>query len=231
MIVVTYNVHCWAGIDGRRDSERVAEVIAALEPDVVALQEVWSKPGSPHDPVHSLGTRLGMDDRFGPTRRHRDRWFGNAVLSKWPITSTTNLDLTIDGNEPREALICGIEHEEGAVTLASTHLGLGLRERWLQVGTLCECLDDLGHGARVAAGDFNTWVPYRDADRALSAHFGPVEAFRTYPAPRPLLRLDRVYATGGLEPVKAWVPRDHRARIASDHLPVATRLVFRPKHH
>ena len=38
--IVTYNVHRCVGTDRRLDVGRVAEVLAALNPDIVALQEL-----------------------------------------------------------------------------------------------------------------------------------------------------------------------------------------------
>jgi endonuclease/exonuclease/phosphatase family metal-dependent hydrolase len=38
--IMTYNVHRCVGADGRADPRRIAEVIAACQPDMVALQEL-----------------------------------------------------------------------------------------------------------------------------------------------------------------------------------------------
>ena len=38
--LMTYNVHRCVGVDRKLDLERVADVIAASRPDVVALQEL-----------------------------------------------------------------------------------------------------------------------------------------------------------------------------------------------
>jgi endonuclease/exonuclease/phosphatase family metal-dependent hydrolase len=38
--ILTYNVHRCLGTDGRLSPARIADVIAAYEPDVVALQEL-----------------------------------------------------------------------------------------------------------------------------------------------------------------------------------------------
>ena len=38
--ILTYNIHWALGMDGKYDVERIAEVIKAAKPDLVALQEV-----------------------------------------------------------------------------------------------------------------------------------------------------------------------------------------------
>ena len=58
----TYNVHRCLGTDRRLDVGRIAEVIAAEEPDIVALQEVdvgRARTGGV-DQAHRIAERLGM---------------------------------------------------------------------------------------------------------------------------------------------------------------------------
>lgn len=38
--VMTYNAHSCVGTDGKLSPERIAQVIASADPDVVALQEL-----------------------------------------------------------------------------------------------------------------------------------------------------------------------------------------------
>ena len=64
--LLTYNVHRCVGTDRRLDVGRVAEVIAAQSPDIVALQEVdvgRARTGGV-DQAHRLAQRLGMAFHF-----------------------------------------------------------------------------------------------------------------------------------------------------------------------
>ena len=59
--ILTYNVHRCVGVDRRLDVGRVAAVIAAQEPDIVALQELdvgRARTGGA-DQAHRLAQRLG----------------------------------------------------------------------------------------------------------------------------------------------------------------------------
>ena len=107
--LVTWNVHkCVGGLDRRYDAARTSAVLEAQSPDVVLLQEV-SQGGRwyQHErQVDVLGDALGMSHRsyfvnvkFGPKRGE----YGNAILSRFPITSTDNIDLTIAGKKSRSA--------------------------------------------------------------------------------------------------------------------------------
>ena len=83
--VATYNIHRGRGLDGRTKLERVASVLASIDADVVALQEVVGasplKPGQ----AAELGAALGMGWVMAPTRHLRTALFGNVILSRFPV--------------------------------------------------------------------------------------------------------------------------------------------------
>ena len=83
--VATYNIHRCRGLDGRTNPARTAEVIRAIEADVIALQEVIG--AGPHSAGHAeeLGALLGMGWVMAPVRQLRGCQFGNVVLSRLPI--------------------------------------------------------------------------------------------------------------------------------------------------
>src|SRR6188768_2354996 len=89
--VATYNIHRGRGLDGRTRLERIAAVLATIDADIIALQEVVGasplKPGQ----AAELGAALGMGWVMAPTRHLRTSLFGNVVLSRSrsAITTTT----------------------------------------------------------------------------------------------------------------------------------------------
>src|SRR5690606_8892347 len=60
--IVTYNVHRCVGNDRRLDVARIAEVLARLRPDIVALQEldVGRARTNGVDQAHEIAARLDM---------------------------------------------------------------------------------------------------------------------------------------------------------------------------
>ena len=92
--VATYNIHRARGLDGRTRLERIAGVLAAIDADVIALQEVIGasplKPGQ----AAELGAALGMGWVMAPTRHLRTALFGNVVLSRFPMRHHVQYDLT-----------------------------------------------------------------------------------------------------------------------------------------
>jgi endonuclease/exonuclease/phosphatase family metal-dependent hydrolase len=222
IVAVTYNVHGCVGMDGRTDVARVAAVLAELEPDVIALQEVLAGFGD-HvgGQVAELAQLLGMEAVFGTTLRRRGGRYGNAILSRQGIVDWACDDISIDGCEPR----CILRARLGSgITVLNTHLGLRVRERHRQVAWVEDYLDGRPGSPIVLMGDFNAWMPRGDVLGRLRARFGAPPAPRSFPVRRPLLALDRIWTlpAGLLREVRAHASL--RARLASDHLPVWARL-------
>jgi endonuclease/exonuclease/phosphatase family metal-dependent hydrolase len=220
----TYNVHRWSGLNGASapDAARAGFVISELDADVIALQEVL-RPFEEADPLERLADALHLHLAFVATRVHRRGEIGNAILSRWPITSVFTLDLSFSRMERRSAVAAQFHSEAGPLSVVATHLALVDRTRRLQVDTI------LGHpqlqGTVVLLGDMNAWrrcKATRTLERELAGE-GEIDWPRSFPAARPLLALDRVYARGAtIEQVSAH--ESAAARWASDHLPVVARL-------
>lgn len=65
--VLTYNIHHGEGTDGKFDLDRIAKLISAQEPDLVALQEIDVKTAraSGVDQAAKLAKLTGMHYAFG----------------------------------------------------------------------------------------------------------------------------------------------------------------------
>ena len=222
--VATYNVHRWAGPNGTRapDAARAGFVISELEADIIALQEVL-RPFEEPDPLERIADALQLHMAFVTTRVHRRGEIGNAILSRWPITSVFSLDLSFSRVEKRSAVAAEFHGAEGPVAIVATHLALVDRTRERQVRSILE--NPRLQGPVVLLGDMNAWRRCK-ATRALERELqgeGGLRWPRTFPAARPVLALDRVYARGArIQSVEAHTSA--AARKASDHLPVVAHL-------
>ncbi len=227
--VATYNVHRWTGVKGGRGwrPDLATAVIAELDADVIALQEVL-RPASGDDPLARLADDLQLHFAFSPTRPHRRGVLGNAILSRWPMQEVASIDLSFGRLEPRAAIAAqflgnGNGH---ALAVVATHLAIVDRIRTRQVRTL------LGHpglqGSVVLLGDMNAWRRC-PATRKLDREFLELHDNRnwppSFPVARPVLALDRVYARGA----QVTDVRAHKSTAAlkgSDHLPVYATVVL-----
>jgi len=232
---LTYNVHRCLGTDGRLSPKRIAEVIAAFEPDLVALQEldVGRIRTGAVDQAHEVAHHLGMSFHFHPALRLMEELYGDAILTPRPCTlvKAGALPGLPDRHElePRGALWAAVEAGDATLQVINTHLGLSVRERQVQIDTLLGP-EWLGHPSCqdpvLLIGDFNT-LPRSRAYRRLTRDLMDAQRARPDPRPRPtfpsrlpLLRIDHAFVGRGIEVVGSSVPRSPLTRAASDHLPL-----------
>jgi endonuclease/exonuclease/phosphatase family metal-dependent hydrolase len=225
LTVATYNVHRWTGLNGRGDPDpaRAAFVISELGADVIALQEVL-RPPDEEDPLEKLADALGLHLAFAATRIHRSGELGNAVLSRWPVSIVSTLDLSFSRLEKRLAVAASFAAPAGSLVVVATHLALVDRTRHQQVQSLLEH-PQLRSGASILLGDMNAWRQCR-ATRALDAALGAHDNQAwppSFPSARPVLALDRIYARGA-RILEIHAHDSMSARRASDHLPVVAQV-------
>jgi endonuclease/exonuclease/phosphatase family metal-dependent hydrolase len=231
MRVVTYNIHRSKGMDGRTRPDRVAAVLREIDPDVVALQEVLScESDRPEkDQARFIAEDLGFHYAMGENRRLRGQAYGNAVLSRYPLRTVRNYDLSLSGCERRGCLRTDIRLPEGEILhVFNVHLGLALLERRQQGRRLInQVLGDDGilKGPRIMLGDFNEWT--RGLTSRLLGHKMKsvnlrrhLRWSRTYPGLMPVLSLDHIYFDPSLELQRIVLHRTRTSLMASDHLPL-----------
>lgn len=241
--VATYNVHGCVGTDRQRSEARIAEVIAESSLDVVALQELDSsrRRSAGVDQTRIIGEQLGWHSHFHPAMRRNGEHYGNAVLSRYPLTFRRAVELP--GRPPffcrenRAALEVQIETNLGKVHIINTHLGLGRRERMLQAQlfTSAEWRAVIsGDSPLILLGDFNSLRgsrPYRTLSRHLRdvrELIQPTGSTRTFPTRAPAVAVDHIFVNEALQPLSVTVHRSPLARIASDHFPLVAEFVLSP---
>lgn len=221
--MVTYNLHGCVGTDGVRDPRRVARVICDLEPDIAGLQEVdcRTRLADGRSQLDVIAEATGMSAIPGPTMTMGGGFFGNAVLTRFPVTDVKHFDLSFRRREPRAILAATVAIGGLHLRCFVTHFGLRGQERSHQVRLL---LDHVGSEPVVLMGDFNEWRPRTTTIADLDAALGRAPAVRSFPSRLPLLKLDRIW----VRPVGALLDIEPHggalARAASDHLPVLARL-------
>ncbi len=233
--LVTYNVHSCIGLDGTLSPERIARVIARIEPDVVALQELdvgRSQTGG-IDQAEAIARHLGMIVHFHPTYAVAEEQFGDAILSRLPMRVVRTGSLPqLDGHpelEPRGAVQVEIDAGDVTYTVINTHLSVHPRERRLQVEALIgpEWLGGVPSDAHlVLCGDFNAGPGFPTC-RSIGRYLTDVQIGldghrprRTWGGRWPLARIDHIFIDDSLDILHVEVPHTHLTRTASDHLPL-----------
>jgi endonuclease/exonuclease/phosphatase family metal-dependent hydrolase len=217
--LATWNIHAGVGRDRRYDPGRIIAVLQELHADIIALQEVASLAAH-GEFLGQVRSALGVHVVVGRTLTRHAADYGNALLSRFPVKETANIDLTVGAHEPRGAIDARIDVDGRELRVLSTHLGLRPAERRKQVRRILSALDSDEHGPVVLMGDVNEWYLWGRPVRWLHAHFRPTPAPATYPAQRPMFALDRIW----VRPVQylraVTVHRSALAHVASDHLPL-----------
>lgn len=235
--VMTYNIRAAMGTDRRRSLERVAEVIAAEAPDIVALQEVdfHRRRSGGVDQSERIGELIDMRPLAGASFDDPEGGsYGNALLTRGRAKLVRHSPLpTIEGRERRSAMWARLRTRKGAIDIVGTHLSFRMRDRRRQAQAL------LGRGwlgsgemldAHLLCGDLNCAEGgpgcralrsrLRDAPTPLRRR----RAMRTWPTRLPMRRLDFILSSPALVIQSLRVVRTPPARVASDHFPVLAEI-------
>lgn len=230
---MTYNVHSCIGNDGKNLPMRIAKIIAGMHPDIVALQELdvgLARTGWV-DQAELIAGELHMNYHFHPSLVIEDGRYGNAILSRYPMTPVKTGALPSRRKEPRRgALWVEIDLKGRNVQVINTHLGLTPVRRRMQSHTLIGP-DWLGNEKcvppAILCGDMNatpgSYVHYNFSQKLTDAQLllhGKSRPRRTWPSISPFLRLDHVFVSKGIGIRACRVPRSLDAKMASDHLPL-----------
>ncbi|MBN1610746.1 MAG: endonuclease/exonuclease/phosphatase family protein [Polyangiaceae bacterium] len=234
--IATWNIHKGiGGVDRRYRPERVLELLSLVNPDIAMLQEVARDlPRSRFDDqVALLSDGLGMPHTaYAAEHRFRVGGYGNAILSRWPLTDSFRLDLTVGSRKKRGALLARSHVRLGrharAVVLYNLHLGLSMSERTLQITRFLAAHPFAGLHHRtpvVLGGDFNDVFGRLGHNHLLPAGFRRAGGrANTFPAWLPMRPLDALYVRGDVHVTRCVPIRHPVARRASDHLPLVCEL-------
>jgi endonuclease/exonuclease/phosphatase family metal-dependent hydrolase len=230
--IATYNIHKARGFDLRIVPERIIKVAQELDADILCMQEVIHIPEgqSKLNQAQEIAAAFpGYETVFGVNRQYRGGAYGNLTLSRFPIVSTRNHDLSRPRREPRGVFQTEIEVAPGRrIQLFNVHLGTGHMERRYQARKLLNhevLLQPDLHGPRLVLGDFNEWT-HGLTTRLMRSElqtFKPRHAGRfprTFPGMLPFLSLDHCYYEPPLHLLDTKLWRSRTALIASDHLPL-----------
>ncbi len=238
--VASYNIHHGAGPDNVLDLPDVANEIRALRADVIGLQEVdrhWGDRSDNLDEAAWLADRLHMHVAYAAnldldpaTPGGERRQYGTAILSRFPIRSSTNTLLPKFGDdEQRGLLVTEIKVRGVTMRFANTHLQHNNNlERQAQAQRIVELLGDQPTRTFLT-GDLNASAGAAEIQTLTNvftdswAAVGEGDGF-TYSQEDPHNRIDFVMSSPDVRPLHARVATDADG---SDHLPVVADFAVR----
>ncbi|MDY7577123.1 endonuclease/exonuclease/phosphatase family protein [Herbaspirillum sp. RTI4] len=257
--IATYNIH--KGVTTFRGRPRIHALRTALvqlDADMVFLQEVQGRHDLhavrhalnwPQESQHEFLAGQSHFSAYGMNAVYDHGHHGNALLSRFPIASSLNHDVSDHAYESRGILHCVITLDQREVHCYVVHLGLFGSGRRRQVAALIDAVQNATppDAPVIIAGDFNDWgnalgdqlcqrLQLREVFDEQHVNTG-VMAFlrklggmvprptpaRTFPAALPYLRLDRIYLRG-FRIESAEVMRGPVWSTLSDHVPIVATL-------
>ena len=214
--LLTYNIHKGFTIGPQRYVlNQIKHSIKSLtDIDFVCLQEVVGEHLhhvqhlSPHWTTSTaqfeyLAHELFPYFAYGKNAIYPEGNHGNAILSRLPILSFENEDVSLTKIERRGLLhaIIPIPNHEHPLHLFCIHLGLFEKDRRTQVDRLAQRIGRSvpAQAPMIIAGDFNDWR--ENLSLILATDLGLKEAYfeekkkhaKTFPSFFPLFSLDRIY--------------------------------------
>jgi len=236
--LITYNIHkAIGGLDRRYRPERIGDTIAHYAPDIVCLQEVdaGAQRSGGHRQVDVIGDMVGLRERtwFPNVKVRGGGEYGNAILSRFHLTSTENIDVTIGWRKRRSVL-----HARYRVRLSggsrtrtlhvfNLHLGLSQAERKQQLKLFLASHPFANLHQRtpiIVAGDFNDVFGTLGRLLRPEGFDGTDAPINTFPAYAPARALDSIYVRGDVQVRRLYRSELKLARLASDHLPLIAEL-------
>lgn len=241
--ILTYNIHKGFTAGNRQFVlQQIKEGIETIQADLVFLQEVIGENETHSSKVKNWPTNSQFEylaDQtwshfaYGKNAIYQEGHHGNAILSKFPIKSWSNDDIST-AMERR-----GLLHVELVVPGSKLpvhafciHFGLFEKDRKNQILKLAQKISNTvpARAPLIIAGDFNDWR--ENASDLLLEKLNLKEVFlntsgkhaATFPAWLPFLALDRVYYKN-LECASAFALRSGIWSGLSDHLPIDRKSV------
>jgi endonuclease/exonuclease/phosphatase family metal-dependent hydrolase len=223
--VVTYNIQFGKGQDGRIDLQRTIDTLKELDADIVSLQEVerYSARSGFQDQVYVIAQALEMNATFYPSLSYPGLYYGNVILSRFPIKESTHL-LFNGRNEQRSAILANIQIGEGqTIHVLNTHLGLNKEERARDIERIYGLLQTID-APIIVTGDLNSTPSKQEYDtwtEDILVKSNQGQVMQTYYDRD--WQIDYIFHSSHFVAIEtSTLPSD-----ASDHFPVVTILELR----
>ncbi|MFZ4713327.1 MAG: endonuclease/exonuclease/phosphatase family protein [Bacteriovoracaceae bacterium] len=207
--VLSFNIHKGFNWNNQKFTLHELKVfLKVINPDVVMLQEIVGE-NTKHRSKYKeyplstqfefLADTLWPHFSYGQNAVYDHGNHGNAILCRYPIKYSHNVNLTLHSLEQRGLLHCVADINDQPVNFLCTHLNLFHYHRVRQYRLVADYIKRLDHEAVILGGDFNDWNKH--ASTYFELELGMKEVFKvktghyaqTFPCALPFLTLDRMY--------------------------------------
>lgn len=224
--VITFNIR---SIEPDFNIQPHVDFVLKEKPDLVAYQEVESRTSrmNNRDLILEIASKTGMFTYFSPAYEKSNGVYGNAILSKYPIVSSsyTQLPQMKDkgGSDPRVALLADIAiDKDNIIRVINVHLDHTLPDDGNKYKQLEPAIAALTGKNVILLGDFNAWSGGDTFTKLLTKFDRQTDDSSTYQGGS---KLDYIltYPKGKWQQVNTKV--DYNVKI-SDHYPVISTIQY-----
>jgi len=240
--IATYNIHKgFSHFNRRVVLHELRDRLRELNADIVFLQEAQGEHKRHSERFHNypcgaqhefIAEEIWPHCAYGKNSVYETGHHGNAILSRFPILQSLNMDVSAHRFESRGLLHCEIDLSGiGQVHCLCVHFGLFAKGRREQTRMLIEHVKNTIPAGTplIIAGDFNDWR--NQMSRTLESELQVRDVFhlhggspaRSFPAGLPVFRLDRIYVRG-FSVLQSDVHVGGEWQRLSDHAALSTRL-------
>lgn len=237
--IISLNMRHGEVIDGVIDVEKQAEIIKKYDPNILCLQEVdlFTNRVNQVDELKIFKEITNLKySSYGSNITFKDGWYGNAILSEFPIRSTENYMSSICSKETKGVLHSKIEIGSRTIDIFNTHFPVIPDERMKFSEEIIYLMDRIEHPENaVLMGDFNLGlIPlagkhqyeikksenYPEYDNLLKC-FDKIDFNElTYEVGKPVGSLDKVMYKGNLKFIEIKKLNEE----ISDHYPIMVKF-------
>lgn len=237
--IISFNMRHGEIIDGVIDVEKQAEIIKKYDPNIVCLQEVdlFTNRVNQMDELTTFREATGLKyTSYGSNITFKDGWYGNAILSEFPIRNTENYMSSICSKETKGVLHSKIEIGSRTIDIFNTHFPVIPDERIKFSEEIIYLMDRIETPENaVLLGDFNLGlVPLEgkhnytiDSKEAYPEYENLQKCFNkvdfnelTYEVGNPMGSIDKVMYKGNLR----FVSMEKLNEEISDHYPILVKF-------
>ncbi len=219
------------------DLDAVVDNVISRGPDIVGINEIRVGKELDHsnglsDQPRYLAGKFGGDYCFGRAITiFDDCEYGNAVMSKYPISSFAVVPISdptekLEGYyyESRSINRTDYDIDGNVLTVLNSHFGLAPNEQTNAVDTVFSIVENIKNPI-VLMGDFNMTPDdiniKRLSEYFIDAHASLGKDLSTYPSHSPEDRIDYIFAKG-----MNVISADTVEKVVSDHFAITAEFEF-----
>ncbi|HSQ89219.1 endonuclease/exonuclease/phosphatase family protein [Romboutsia sp.] len=215
--IVSYNIHSGLNKDMFPTLFDTIDFLRISNADMICLQEV-NESAKAGFQVSSFKEELNMYSHFGANVVGLGLNYGLVTYSKYPIKSENHIYLSSD-REQRGMLHTVVNVEGRKVNIINVHLGLGDKEREIQLTELVDFISKLDNEPYIVVGDFNQGSMSLD-DRVLKDVAKELNKENILTFATGLDRIDYIFVSPKIE----VLDYDVLIKNMSDHYPIIAKI-------